>query len=75
MQPSFPSITPSKFKGLLLAALLLIFFLFSRSIAGLFLDYKWWTEMGQTNTWTRMWLYRWVPIVVQWFGSVCRFVC
>lgn len=67
MQPSFPSVSPSKFKGLLLAALLLIFFLFSRSIAGLFLDYKWWTEMGQVDTWTRMWLYRWAPIVVQWF--------
>jgi uncharacterized membrane protein (UPF0182 family) len=52
---------------LFLGAILLFLFLFSRSIAGLFLDYKWWTEMGQSGTWGRMWLYRWVPLGAQWF--------
>ena len=67
MQPTFPVGSPTKFKGLLIGAILLAFFLTSRSIAGLFLDYRWWTEMGQVDTWTRMWLYRWAPVVVQWF--------
>ena len=66
MQPTFPANTPVRFKGLFLGAILLFLFLFSRSIAGLFLDYHWWTEMGQVDTWTRMWLYRWAPVLVQW---------
>jgi uncharacterized membrane protein (UPF0182 family) len=67
VQPTFPTSSAPKFKVLIIGAVLLFFFLFSRSIAGLFLDYRWWNEMGQVNTWTRMWLYRWAPVLVQWF--------
>jgi uncharacterized membrane protein (UPF0182 family) len=67
VQPTFPTSSPIRIKGLLIGAVLLFFFLFSRSIAGLILDYRWWTEMGQVDTWTRMWLYRWAPLAVQWF--------
>ncbi len=66
MQPTFPTSSAPKFKALILGALLLFFFLFSRGIAGLFLDYRWWSEMGQVNTWARMWLYRWAPVLIQW---------
>lgn len=46
--------------------LLFVLFLGSRSIASLILDYNWWREMGQVDTWARMWLYRWAPVFVQW---------
>lgn len=41
-------------------------FLGSRGIANLILDYHWWTELGQVDTWLRMWLYRWAPVIAQW---------
>ncbi len=66
MNPTLPSGTTPRPKGLLILAALVVLFLGSRSIAGLILDYNWWGEMGQVDTWARMWLYRWAPVVVQW---------
>jgi len=67
VQPTFPVSSPPRFKLLLFGFLFLVLFIFSRSIATILLDYKWWGEMGQTDTWARMWLYRWAPVVAQWF--------
>lgn len=53
-------------KGIYVAILLVILFFASRSIASLVLNYKWWTEVDQVNTWMRTWLYRWAPAVAQW---------
>jgi uncharacterized membrane protein (UPF0182 family) len=38
----------------------------ARGIASLILDYYWWSELGQVETWLQMWLYRWAPGVLQW---------
>ena len=57
----------SRRSGLLLfGAALLLLILFGSSLCSLLIDYKWWGEMGQVNTWQRMWLYRYVPDLVQW---------
>ena len=57
----------SRRSGLLLfVAALVLLLLFGRSIFSLLIDYKWWGEMGQVDTWRRMWLYRYVPDVLQW---------
>ena len=50
---------------LILAALALLLF-FGRSLFSLLIDYKWWGEMGQIETWRRIWLYRYVPDFAQW---------
>ena len=57
----------SRRTGLLVfvGALILLLF-FGRSLFGVLIDYKWWGEMGQVNTWQRMWVYRYVPDLVQW---------
>ena len=67
----------SRRSGLLLfAAALILLLIFGRSLCSLLIDYKWWGEMGQVNTWQRMWLYRYVPDVAQWLilvaGAVDR---
>ena len=51
----------------ILIAVVVLFLAFSRGIAETVLDYHWWQEMGQVNTWARMWFYEWVPGIVQWF--------
>ena len=57
----------SRRSGLLLfGAALVLLLIFGRSLCSLLIDYKWWGEMGQVSTWQRMWLYRYVPDVVQW---------
>jgi uncharacterized membrane protein (UPF0182 family) len=53
-------------KGIYVAILVVVLFLVSRSVASLILDYKWWGEVGQVDTWMRTWLYRWAPAVAQW---------
>jgi len=50
---------------LILAALALLL-LFGRSLFSLLIDYKWWGEVGQVDTWRRIWLYRYVPDFAQW---------
>jgi uncharacterized membrane protein (UPF0182 family) len=57
----------SRRSGLLLfGAALILLLIFGSSLCSLLIDYKWWGEMGQVNTWQRMWLYRYVPDIVQW---------
>jgi len=57
----------SRRSGLVLfVAALILLLIFGRSLCSLLIDYKWWGEMGQVDTWRRMWLYRYVPDLVQW---------
>jgi uncharacterized membrane protein (UPF0182 family) len=57
----------SRRSGLLLfGAALIVLLIFGGSLCSLLIDYKWWGEMGQVDTWRRMWLYRYVPNIVQW---------
>jgi uncharacterized membrane protein (UPF0182 family) len=66
-------VPPGRSKGILILILLVVLFFGSRTIANLILDYRWWTEVGQVDTWFRMWLYRWAPVALQWlvlFGVV-----
>ena len=66
MHPTLPSGTRPRPKLLLIVAALFVLFLASQSIASLILNYYWWGELGQVDTWARMWLYRWTPVLVQW---------
>src|ERR1700761_6471901 len=51
--------------GLLFAAILLILlFLSSHYIASTFIDYAWWTEVHQVDTWVNLLLYGTGPVVV-----------
>jgi uncharacterized protein len=50
----------------ILIAVIVAIFVFGRGLAGLVLDYQWWGEVGQVDTWWRLWLYRWVPLLVAW---------
>ena len=47
-------------------AALFLLLIFGGSLCSLLIDYKWWGEMGQVDTWMRMWLYRYVPDFLQW---------
>ena len=44
--------------------LVFLLFFFSRTIAGWVIDYQWWQEIGQLNTWLRFWLYDPLPYVL-----------
>jgi uncharacterized protein len=48
-----------------IAAVALILF-FGRSICNVIIDYAWWHELGQTNTWWRIALYRNAPGFAAW---------
>ena len=48
---------------IVLLFLFLIFF-FSRSIAGWVIEYHWWKEIGQLETWLRLWTYDPLPYVI-----------
>jgi len=57
--------TGSPRRGLLyIAALLLLVLLASRYLASTLIDYKWWTEMGQTDTWLDLYLYGTGPLAI-----------
>jgi uncharacterized membrane protein (UPF0182 family) len=47
-----------------IAAALLILLLCSRFIASTIIDYSWWSEVGQLDTWLNLWLYGTGPIVL-----------
>ena len=51
---------------LLLIAVIFVLLLFSRSVCGLILDYAWWGELGQLNTWFRMSAYQFGPAAAGW---------
>ena len=46
------------------AAVLLVLLLCSRFIASTIIDYAWWSEVGQLDTWVNLWLYGTGPIVL-----------
>jgi len=57
----------SRRSGLLFfAAAAILLLIFGRSLCSVLIDYKWWGELGQVNTWQRMWLYRSIPWIAQW---------
>lgn len=66
MQPTTIGPPQSRPKGIFVLILLAAIFFASRGIANLILDYRWWSEVGQVDTWLRTWLYRWAPAVAQW---------
>lgn len=52
---------PKQIRNIVLAALALTLLLGSRTIAGFLIEYQWWREMGQVDTWFRMLSFRVVP--------------
>lgn len=55
---------PRRAGCLFLVVLLIILLLCSRFIASTLIDYSWWSEMRQLDTWISLWLYGTGPIVV-----------
>src|SRR5579883_2072299 len=51
---------------LIWVAILAIVLFFSRSICATFIDYYWWRELGQVQTWLRISAYEYVPSVGAW---------
>ena len=51
-------------RGPLVVIFLFIVLFFSRTIAQWVIDYHWWTEMGQLETWWLMWMYDPLPSIV-----------
>jgi uncharacterized membrane protein (UPF0182 family) len=60
-----PSPRPRLGLGWIIAALVVLL-IFSRTLAGWFIDYLWWQEMGQVPTWIRMSTYEYGPGIVAW---------
>src|SRR6516225_4065626 len=51
---------------LILAILLVLVLVFSRSICSFIVEYRWWGEMDQVATWTRMLAIRYVTGIAEW---------
>src|SRR5215471_7083221 len=51
---------------LILAILLVLLLVFGRSICSFIVEYRWWGEMGQVSTWTRMLAIRYVTGIAEW---------
>src|SRR5580692_8968033 len=67
MPLSFPrQRRPPRFRIALIAGVVLLVLFFSRSICATVIDYLWWRELGQVNTWLRMSLYRYAPGLAAW---------
>jgi uncharacterized membrane protein (UPF0182 family) len=50
--------------GCLLLAIVVVFALFgARFFSSLVIEYQWWKELGQLETWLNTWLYGYVPII------------
>ena len=45
---------------------LVLVLLFGRTVCSVIIDYSWWRELGQVNTWWRIALYRNVPGLGAW---------
>lgn len=58
------SMEPRHIRNFVIAALLLLLLLGSRTIAAFLIEYQWWSEMGQVDTWFRMLMYRVLPSTV-----------
>ena len=55
---------PRQIRNIVIAALLFVLLLGSRTIAGFLIEYQWWREMGQTDTWFRMLGFQVLPSLV-----------
>ncbi len=55
---------PSQIRLLVLLALLLFLLTGSRTIADLIIEYQWWQELGQVQTWYSMLLYQVMPAAI-----------
>ena len=62
---------PTQVRTVLLVVLLVLLLSASRGIASLVIDYHWWEEMGQRETWLDLILYRLLPGVT---GTVLLFL-
>ncbi len=62
---------PRQIRNIVIAALLFVLLLGSRTIAEFLIEYQWWREMGQTDTWFRMLGFQVLPSlfasVLAWF--------
>ena len=55
---------PSQIRNIVLLALAFLLLAGSRTIANFVVEYQWWQELGQTETWFSMLLYQFFPAVV-----------
>ncbi|HEY1755724.1 MAG TPA: UPF0182 family protein [Bryobacteraceae bacterium] len=53
-------------RWIVLAAAVVLLLVFGRSICSLIVDYLWWGEMGQVNTWLRASAYLYATNVAEW---------
>jgi uncharacterized membrane protein (UPF0182 family) len=65
MPCSLPA-APRRSRIVLLAILLVLLLVFSRSICSFIIEYLWWGEMGQVTTWVRMLTIRYLTGVAEW---------
>src|SRR5271170_7765342 len=56
---------PRRRIAVVIGALVLVL-LFGRTVCSVIIDYSWWRELGQVNTWWRIALYRNVPGLSAW---------
>ena len=61
---SAQTMTPLQIRLSILAGIVLILLLGSRTGAEFAIEYHWWSELGQLQTWLTMLLYRFLPAVV-----------
>lgn len=54
---------PSQIRNIILIALAVILLAGSRTIANFVIDYQWWKELGQTETWVSLLVYQILPAV------------
>jgi hypothetical protein len=54
---------PSQIRNVILLALAFLLLAGSRTIANFVIDYQWWQELGQTETWFSMLIYQILPAV------------
>ena len=54
---------PSQIRNAILIALAVMLLAGSRTIANFVIDYQWWRELGQTETWISLLIYRILPAV------------
>jgi uncharacterized membrane protein (UPF0182 family) len=65
MPRSLPA-APRRSRVLILAIILVLLLVFGRSICSFIVDYLWWGEMAQVDTWVRMLAVRYVAGIAEW---------
>src|SRR2546426_10015007 len=65
-QYQFPRSRPRHRRGarIVLLVVLVLILIGARTIAGTVIDYQWWKEIGQVDTWLAMYLYGVGPLTV-----------